>query len=63
MTRSTRQRITRVINRFERAVYNKAFEGTVPWDEEEAVVEHHRIEREYLKARQLLERLIYETSL
>ncbi|WOE76348.1 hypothetical protein [Alterisphingorhabdus coralli] len=56
--RKTDAVITRTINRFERAVEDKAFEGTVPWDSDEAIEEHERIDREYERSRLALERLI-----
>jgi hypothetical protein len=46
--------LTRAINRFERAVDDKAFEGSIPWDCDEAIERHEEIDREYAASRTAL---------
>jgi hypothetical protein len=43
--------ITRAINRFERAVERKAFEGTIPYDSDAAIDAHVYIDKEYKMAK------------
>lgn len=50
--------ISRAINRFERAVERKAFEGTIPWDEDAAVAEHRYIDNEYKLAKKRLREML-----
>lgn len=50
--------VTRTINRYRKAVEDKAFEGTIPWDCEAAIQEHARIDDEMERAEQALRRLI-----
>lgn len=46
--------LRKVIRRFERAVEEKAFEGTIPWDSEAAIIAHEEIEENYVKSRKTL---------
>jgi hypothetical protein len=50
--------ISRAINRFERAVARKAFEGTIPWDSDKAIAMHKYINREYAMAKKRLRALL-----
>ncbi len=50
--------VTRTINRFRAAVEDKAFEGTIPYDSEEAIAAHELIDREMDRAEAALRRLI-----
>lgn len=53
------QGITRAINRFEAAVENNAFKGTIPYGESElAAMAYEAVEQEYEHARHLLEKAI-----
>ncbi len=58
MTRYEKAALTRAINRFERAAGEKAFEGSIPWDCEEAIEAHEEIDREYTAARAALVSLV-----
>lgn len=44
----------RRLKRLLRAHEDKAFEGTIPWDSDEAVAEHARIDREYNRAWEMM---------
>lgn len=44
----------RRMRRFENAVGEKAFEGSIPWDSEEAIAMHEAINDEYDRAEKLL---------
>lgn len=57
-----RAAIKRAINRFEKAVDEKAFDGTIPFDCDAALDEHERIDREYARSRECLENLIERYS-
>lgn len=57
-----RSAITRAINRFERAVDDYAFLGTIPADCVAALQRREEIENEYSKARQLLIELFMRYS-
>jgi len=58
MQRHQKAAFTRALNRFEQAVDDKAFEGTVPYDSEAAILEHERIDREYAASRAALYRMM-----
>lgn len=64
MILTTRQRaaLKRAINRFEAAVENHAFIGTIPFDSDEALAMHESIKNEYLRSRECLENLIERYS-
>lgn len=63
MTNTQKACMTRAINRFERAVGEKAFEGTIPFDNDEAILAHEEIDREYARSRQCLVALIERYAL
>lgn len=42
-----KQKARRLVREFQKAVENKAFEGTIPWDEEAAIQMHLRIAEDY----------------
>jgi len=44
----------RRLRRFERAAYDKAFDGTIPWDSEEAIAAHEALYNEYDRAEKML---------
>ena len=44
----------RRLNRLLCAHYEKAFEGTIPWDSDDAIAAHEAIDRNYARARQLM---------
>ena len=50
--------VTRTINRYAAAVEAKAFEGTIPWDCDEAIEMHEEIDKELQLAELALRRLI-----
>lgn len=58
MTSGQRAAMKRAINRFAAAVEEKAFDGTIPWDCEAAEAEHDRIDQEFARSREFLEKLI-----
>ncbi len=58
-TKRQRAALTRAINRFERAVEDKAFQGTIPYGEsDEAAAAYEAIDVEYERSRQLLDAMI-----
>lgn len=44
----------RRLRRFERAACEKAFDGTIPWDSEEAIAAHEALYNEYDRAEKML---------
>ena len=44
----------RRLRRFERAACEKAFDGTIPWDSEEAIAAHEALYNEYDRAEELM---------
>ena len=44
----------RRLNRLLRAFEAKAFEGTIPWDSDEAIAAHEQIDREYDRAWEMM---------
>lgn len=59
---SRRSAIIRAINRFEKAVDDYAFLGTIPVDTEAALQARAEIENEYARARELLVALFMRYS-
>ncbi|WP_372732950.1 hypothetical protein [Novosphingobium sp.] len=58
-TKGQRAALARAINRFERAVDDKAFQGTIPAGEsDEAAAAYEAIDFEYERSRQLLDAMI-----
>ena len=53
----------RRLKRLLRAYEQKAFEGTIPWDSDEAVAEHARIDREYNRAWEMMLAHLDESAL
>lgn len=59
ITKGQRAALTRAINRFERAVDDKAFQGTIPrYESGEAAAAYEAIDIEYARSRQLLDAMI-----
>ncbi len=52
--RYRRDYLRQTVSRFERAVENYAFKGTIPWDSEAACAAHAEIEQEYKSSKQAL---------
>ena len=44
----------RRLRRFERAACEKEFDGTIPWDSEEAIAAHEALYNEYDRAEELM---------
>lgn len=57
-----RSAIVRAVNRFEKAVDDYAFLGTIPVDCEASIERREEIENEYAKARELLVALFMRYS-
>jgi len=53
----------RRLRRFERAAYDKAFDGTIPWDSEEAIAAHEALYDEYDRAEELMLQHLNEQAL
>lgn len=64
MSLTTRQRaaLKRAINRFEAAVEEHAFIGTIPFNSDEALVARQSVEIEFVRSRECLENLIERYS-
>ena len=59
----TPRQVTAALKRYALAVENKAFDGTIPWDSEEACEAHAHIDKELEAAEHNLRRLILTTEL
>lgn len=62
MTTGQRAALKRAINRFEAAVEEHAFIGTIPVDSEEALAAREAIETEFARSRECLENLVERYS-
>lgn len=60
--RYRRAAMTRAINRFQNAVEEFAFIGTIPFDSEAALERRREIEEEFLRSREGLEAFIIRHS-